>query len=212
MRMRDLSDLTDIYNMQEIIKNHTTEIIKKYPYNMCKCTQASSFSGCFNRFLSKVKISLPVCAKHVELYVKGAGGFSCVNARLAFDSSILFLRGEDDKFRKDLKLIYKIRDKESNTLEEKRRVTKILKIDQNNQYGNSQTPTNRFNKKDKNPVFCKFNLITEGLSDENKTAHLFVVNMQFDRKMQARKVFISTKYTHQCRQSICFSTPGRYET
>ena len=29
--MRDLSDLTDIYNMQEIIKNHATEIIKKIP-------------------------------------------------------------------------------------------------------------------------------------------------------------------------------------
>ena len=110
--MRNLSDLNEIYNMQDFIllckifENRGTEIMKKCLYDPCKRTSTSLLSGCFHRFLSKAIISLPTYAKHVELFEKTLiGGFSYVTARLAFDSSILFWRGEDVKFRKDLKLI-----------------------------------------------------------------------------------------------------------
>ena len=110
--MKNLSVLNEIYNMQDsillckIFENRATEIMKECPYDPCKSTSTSLLSGCFHRFLSKAIISLTICAKHVELFEKTLiGGFSCVTARLAFDSSTLFWRDEDGKFRKDLKLI-----------------------------------------------------------------------------------------------------------
>ena len=90
----------------KIFENCATEIMKKCLYNPCKCTSTSLLSGCFHRFLSKAIISLQTNAEHVELFEKTLiGSFSCVTAMLAFDSSILFWKGEDVKFRKDLKLI-----------------------------------------------------------------------------------------------------------
>ena len=60
------------------------------------------------------------------------GGVSCVNTRLTFDSQILF-----PKDKVNLKLMYKL--KVNGTKENKRIVTKKLKMDENNQYGNCMT-------------------------------------------------------------------------
>ena len=54
------------------------------------------------------------------------GGFSCVSTRLAFDSKILLPKDEDIK-------------RQQNVDEDKRFMSKILKMDENNQYGNGMT-------------------------------------------------------------------------
>lgn len=65
MHMKNLSDLKDIYNMQDtillckIFKNCSSEIMKKCPCNSRECTSASSLRKCFHTFLSKAMISLP---------------------------------------------------------------------------------------------------------------------------------------------------------
>ena len=80
------------------------------------------------------------------------------------------------KNRKDLTVIYEIKGEKSNKLEDKRIVTKILKIDENNQYGNAVTV-----KKQK---FCpnlrKFNLFIENLLPGDKISHLFIVDIKYD--------------------------------
>lgn len=67
------------------------------------------------------------------------GGFSCVSTRLAFDSKILLPKDEDIKRQQKRKLIYKIINPETNVDEDKRFMSKILKMDENNQYGNGMT-------------------------------------------------------------------------
>lgn len=59
------------------------------------------------------------------------GGFSCVNTRLAFDNNILLKDNNKEKVLFDLE----IDDKK----ETKRILSKILKIDENNQYGKAMT-------------------------------------------------------------------------
>ena len=59
--------------------------------------------------------------------------FRGVNTGLAFDLQILLPKNEKD----NLKLIYKI--KTSNGNKNKRISTKILKMDENNHYGNTMT-------------------------------------------------------------------------
>ena len=67
------------------------------------------------------------------------GGFSCENTRLSFDSKILLRKDEENKPNQKFKLIYRIKNELTNKSENKRIVTKILKMDENNQYGNAMT-------------------------------------------------------------------------
>ena len=70
------------------------------------------------------------------------GGLSVVNSRIGFDIN-LFIKNNNQK------LVYKIKNKESNQIENKRISTKILKVDENNQYGNAMTkplPTGHIKK------------------------------------------------------------------
>ena len=102
----------------------------KFPYNPRKCTSASTLSGCIHRYLRKAVISFPKNSEVVELFEKTViGGMRCVYTRLAFDTTLLI--GE-----KDQKLIYNIRNKETEQSESKCIVAEILKMDENNQYEN----------------------------------------------------------------------------
>ena len=134
-----LSELNDIYNFQdtvilcEIFENRATKMSKRFPYSRCKCTSASTLSGCIHRYLSKAITLFPTNSGVVELFEKTlTGGMSWVNTRLSFDSSLLI--GE-----KKQKLIYNIRNPQTQQNESKRIVAKILKMDENNQYGNVMT-------------------------------------------------------------------------
>ena len=96
LKMRNLSDMNDLYNMQDvilllqIIENRSEEMYKKYLYNPRKCNSASTLSGCIQRYLSKVILALPTSNDHVEVFEKTlTEGFSSVNTRLGFDTEIL---------------------------------------------------------------------------------------------------------------------------
>ena len=89
-----------------------------------------------------------LCQQARKLFKKTLiGGFSCVNTRLAFDSQILL-----PKEKENLKLIYKF--KINGKKQNKRFVTKNLKKDENNQYGNAMKKSFTvcvFQKTGKNP-------------------------------------------------------------
>ena len=94
----------------------------------------SSLSECIHRFLSKTIIALATQAEIVDFFGQTLiGGLSCVNTRLGFDSKLLLPKISDGKSKENLKIIYKIGN------EDKRVVSKILKMDENNQYGNAMT-------------------------------------------------------------------------
>ena len=80
--------------------------------------------------MPKVAISLPTQAESVEVFEETLiGGFSCINTRLAFDSKIPLLKNAEYKPKESLKLIYKTTNEMKNIFEDKRVVTKILKMD-----------------------------------------------------------------------------------
>ena len=94
--MRNLGDMNDLYNMQdvillcEIIENRFKKMHKKFGFNPRKCNSASSLSGCVQRNQSKVIISLPTNYEHAETFEKTLiGGYSCVNNRIGFDTELL---------------------------------------------------------------------------------------------------------------------------
>ena len=64
-------------------------------------------------------------------------------------------------------------------------MTKILKMDKNNQYGNATTkplPTSSIKKAKKILTMREFELIIQGISDQDKFDHLLVVVIKFDLK------------------------------
>ena len=75
-------------------------------------------------------------------------------------------------------------------------MTKILKTDENNQYGNAKTkplPTGSIKKMKKSPSFWEFNLLIESILDKDKISHLFFVNIQFNEKNASKKTSLFNK-------------------
>ena len=151
-KMRNLGDVNDLYNTQDVIL--LTEIIESrfqamqntYGFNPRKCNSASSMSGSIEREMSKIILALPTKYEHVEIFEETViGGFSCVNTRLAFDTQILLPNLpdknnlEENPMNKDFnyKVFYNL--KINNEKTKKRVITKILKLDENNQYGHGMT-------------------------------------------------------------------------
>ena len=146
LQIRNLGDLNDLYNAQNVIL--LTEIIESrfqamqdtYGFNPRKCNSASSMSSCIEREMPKIILALPTKYEHVEIFKETViGGFSCVNTRLAFDSQILLPNLldkndlENNLMNKDFN--YKVFDnlKLDKEKVKKRVITKILKLDENNQ-------------------------------------------------------------------------------
>ena len=204
LKMRNLSDLNDLYNTQDVIL--LTEIIESqfqamqntYGFNPRKCNSASSMSGCIEREMSKVILTLPTKYEHVEIFEQTViGGFSSVNTRLAFDSQILLsnLRNqkklETDSISKNLnyKVVYDLKIYDEKV--KKRIITKILKLDENNQYGMAMTkplPTGCI-KDDKDISWETINFLLESVSFEDKIGHLYIVDIEFDVKSATKREF-----------------------
>ena len=147
--------------------------------NIKNLDSASSLSGCIEREMSKIIIAFPTNADHQEIFEQTvSGGFSCVNTRLAFDTSILLPQKQDGSRDNNWKVIYAINKTN------KRIISKILKLDENNQYGHAMTkalPTGCI-KKDLNLSWKTFNLLLESVSLEDKIGHLYIVDIKFDYK------------------------------
>ena len=184
LKMRHLGDLNNLHNAQdvillsELIENRFQLMQDKYGFNPRKCNSASALSGYIEREMSKVIIALPTNPEHVEIFAKTVtGGFSSVNTRLAFDSQIFLPKKADGKRDLNYKLKYNING------ENQRVITKILKLDENNQYGHGMTkplPTGCI-KNDPDLSWEKFNFLIESVNHDDLIGHLYIVDIKFDK-------------------------------
>ena len=180
LKLKDFGELNKIYNFQdtvilcEILEQRSSNLQKLFKFNPRKCNSASSLGGCVHRDKSKCLIVLPTKAEHVRVFEKTLiGGFSCVNTRLAFDTQILLSNKENEKAIFDLEI--------NKQRQIKRVSTKILKMDENNQYGQAITkpPLYGCMKKQKHvPSLLEFNKMLDRISHEDSIVHLFIVNIK----------------------------------
>ena len=139
LKMRNLSDLNDLYNAQDVIvllemmENRFQSIQEKSGYNPRIINSASKLSGCIQRDQTKSILALPVNNMQVEVFEKTlCGGFSCVNTRLSFDTEILMPNlterdyhnmSIDQSFKAfkchDLKVIYSLKLDKNDSFEKK---------------------------------------------------------------------------------------------
>ena len=144
--------------------------------------------------MSKVVITLPTKYKHVEIFEQTViGGFSCVNNRLAFDTQILLPNFLDSEMIVKIDFKYKIAYnlKIDNQKSKKRIITKILKLDENNQYGYGMMkslPTCCI-KENKDISWNTFNRLLETVSLEDDIGHLYIVDFEFDKENPTEKTF-----------------------
>ena len=210
--MRDISDLNDLYNAQdviillEIIEKRFQSMQDKSGYNPRIINSASKLSSCIQREESKCILALPVDNTQMEVFEKTlSGGFSSVNTRLSFDTELLMLNltekdyhnmNIDQSFkafkRDNLKVVYSLKLDDEKSFEKKRVITKIIKFDENNQYGFAMTrpmPTGCI-EQNNSPSWLQFNLLLKKVSLEDPIGHLFVVATEFDEKNVTKKQYM----------------------
>ena len=159
LKMRNLSDLDDLYNAQDFIillegmENRFQSMQEKSGYSPKIINSASKLSGCIQREQTKSILALPFNNTQVEVFGKIlCGGFSCVNTKLSFDTEILMTNltkrdyhnmSIDQSFkafkRDDLQVIYSLKLDKNDSFEKKRVITKTIKFGENNQYGFAMT-------------------------------------------------------------------------
>ena len=147
-----------------------------------------------------------------------------MNTRLAFNSIILPPKDNQNQFKENsLKVIYKIKNELKKIFDDKRVVTKILKMDGNKQYGNAMIKplsTGNIKKANKIPTMQEFDLILQTISDTDKTGHLFIVDIEFDKENPTEKLlFFNENYTPIfekqkvfCKRKVRISTPLNKKT
>ena len=162
-------------------------------FNPRKCNSASTLSDCIECDLSKVIIALPTSNEVVEVFEKLlTGGFSCVNIRLSFDAELLLpnankmlVDGYGNLYKDyNYKIPNKLKLDNNDFYENKKVKSKILKLDENNQYGFAMTkplPTGCIKEKEV-MSYKKFDLLLETVDLDDKTGHLFVVDIHFHHK------------------------------
>ena len=201
LKMRSLGDMNDLYNTQDvtllckIIENRFQKMQDRFGFNPRKCNSANTLSGCIQRNLSKVIITLPTNYKHAEMFERTlTGGYSCANNRLGFDTEVLlpnFSKPEyakmniDESFQayknQNFKIGYKIKLDTDKQYTDYRVISKIIKFDESNQYGFAMTkPMPVASVKEKSPSRIEFNLLMEKVSLDDPIGHIFVVDVEFN--------------------------------
>ena len=97
--------------------------------------------------------------------------------KLDIDESFKAYKGDD------LKLINKIKLDNGNSFHDRRIITKILKMDENNQYGFAMTkpmPTGWI-KEHPALTWCKFNFLLKTVDLGDSIGYLFIVDIEFDK-------------------------------
>ena len=102
LRMRDLSDFSDKYNIQDVI---ILAVILEYRWQKIKndtgfdprCfTSASTLSGAIERIKSKVILTFPGSVEIVDFMESLlSGGYSSVHTRLGFDTEMFAPKGKE---------------------------------------------------------------------------------------------------------------------
>ena len=166
-------------------------------YNPRKINSASKLNSCVQGEKSKVILALPTNSSNMETFEKALmGGFSSVKTRLPFDTKSLmpnYTQLEYDKIkidksfqahkRNDLKVIYKVRFDSETAYEPRRVISKVIKLDEHNQYGYAMTkpmPTGCIKEDPSSCSLLKFNLLLETVDLDDPIGHLFVVDIEFD--------------------------------
>ena len=134
MKLKNLGELNRIYNFQdtiilcEIFEQRSELLQEIFTYNSRKSNSASSFFGWIHRNKSKCSIALPTDAEFIRIFEKTLiGGSNCVNSRLAFGTDILFKNPSSEKVLIEI-------EKEKGEKQLKMFSSKIVKMDENNQY------------------------------------------------------------------------------
>ena len=200
-KMRNLGDMNDLYNMKdvillcEIIENRFEKMHKKFGFNPRKCNSASTLSGCVQHNQSKVIIMLPNNYAHAEIFEKTLiGRYTCVNNRIGFDTEVLlpnFTKIDyskmniDESFKayknQNYKVGYNIKLDGDKLSRECRVISKIIKFDENNQYGFAMTkPMPVGAIKEKEASWTEYNILFEKISLDDKKGHIFIVDIEFD--------------------------------
>ena len=145
-----------------------------------------------------VILAFPTKYEHVEMFEETViGGFSCVDTRLAFDAQILLpnladkTNLENNPMNKNFDYIVVYNLKLDNEKVKKRVITKILKLDENNQYGNAMTkllPTGCI-KDDEDISWEIFIFLLESISFEDKFRHFYIVDIEFDVKSATEREY-----------------------
>ena len=124
------------------------------------------------------------------------GGYSCVNNRLGFDTEVLlpkFTQAEHSKMNIDqsfqayknqnYKVGYKIKLNGENKYHDYRVISKLIKFEENNQYGFAMTkPVLVGSIKEQSLSWVKFKLLMEKVSLDNPIGHIFVVDVEFEHE------------------------------
>ena len=178
MRLKALGDLNRTCNFQdtailcEIFEQTSSVFQKLFKYNAKKCNSASSFSGCVQRLRSKSCIAVPTDAEIVRVFEKTVmGGYSCINSRMGFNTDIFL------KDIKNGKVLFKTVDGQL-----KRFSSKIIKMDQNNQYGMAMTrplPYGCIKRKEKTFNFEELEQLLKSVTLEDKIGHISTVDIEF---------------------------------
>ena len=178
LNLKTPGDMNKIYSIQdtlilcEIFEERSILLEKLFKFNSRKCNSASYFSGRVQRNKSKCNIVRPTDAKKVKVFEKTLiGGYSCVNTKAAFDTK-LFLR---DKVNE--RVYFQTTDGEV-----KRFSSKIIKMDEKNQYGFAMTKPLLYGciKLKKNlPTLEELKDLLANVTLEDKIGHLFVVDIIF---------------------------------
>ena len=177
-------------------------------YNPRKFNSTSKLSGCIQKQQSKVILVLPTKNNIIEIFEKTVtGGFGCVNTHLSFDTELLmpnYSTSDFDKMsidesyktfrRDDLKVVYSIKiNNEDKQKKKERRISKVLKLDENNQYGFAMTkpmPTGVIKEKP-SPIWKTFNLLLESVLINDPIGHLFVLDIKFNYENTTEKQLLS---------------------
>ena len=89
-----------------------------------------------------------------------------------------------------MKILYNLKLASAEKHKNYRVVSKIPKMDENNQYGQAMTkPLLTGCIKEKNSIrnWCQFNLIIEKISSKDKIGHLFIIGIELDLKRWEKK-------------------------
>ena len=182
--MNALYNFQDTTILAEIFENGSQSMPEKCKFNRRKCSFASTLSGAIQGDMSKLIIYFPTNADVNALMEKSLrGGMSVVNTRVGFDSNI-FIKDKQQK------LIYKISNKETDEIENKRVSTFILKMDENNQYGNAMTkpvPIGCIKKEAYTPNIRELLLLLSRICHKDGMGHLFVVDLEFNVQKATEK-------------------------
>ena len=99
------------------------------------------------------------------------GGYSCVNTRMAFDTEIFLNDSKNEK------ILFKTEKGQV-----KRFSSKVIKMDENNQYSFAMTkplPYGCIKKKKRVPSLEELTEIVKSVTLEDKLGHLFVAHIEF---------------------------------